>query len=750
VQAKVEDDAAQAVRLRREGRREEALAAARKSLAQKDEPWVRVVLGEVLRELGGRRRGYAEIQTALKGGMAAFADAALDGKDPGRFEAWVYGCRGGLLRLSGDMAGGERELKKAAALDPGCGWIAGWLGELLLRAGRAQEALPWLDRAVGLFAEWPEAFFWRGEAKRALGKTKEALRDLDHALALGYRQYDLFLARAAARLSEGDEDGHWNDLRAAVRLSPDLFKQSAGDPSVGAWIEKTISELARGDRAIEDAQKKAQAGSDKDALASLEKALKLDPANAKAHLLMSELHARGGDSERAIRSMDEAVRLDASAEHHAKRAQLAQSYGFMEAGLKDLSISLGLAPNGELFHWRARTFLGMRHYDLAIKDITTALEIEPDNPQLYDLRAHVNLLLGRPSAAQEDVERALRITPDQVNLHLRLAQILALQKKFAPARASVAPIEKTSPSWAHFTKGYVFSMEKKYGDAAGEFTAAAKSAEPHDAQLKLQASFYGTIAKAFHGIGTIDMTEKKKAPVKSVKKKADKGRVYLCGLGVYPPQTATVEVLRGISECDVIFNNLPGLGISEFLGLFCDNRRPVAFRYEQDAKLCADLVLSEVRPGRTAGFVTFGHPLLFGPLSHEIIKRCNKEGIEYRAFGAVSSMDAVLAASGQVLGYSYDGFQIFETTGNRVVEQIPAANPKLPIVVYFSEGLGEEGMKKLVANLGKLFPANHPCLLYGPRHELWDTQKDAVALKDLVKISHHKLAQGILFVPPKG
>src|ERR1700676_4347808 len=73
----------------------------------------------------------------------------------------------------------------------------------------------------------------------------------------------------------------------------------------------------------------------------------------------------------------------------------------------------------------------------------------------------------------------------------------------------------------------------------------------------------------------------------------DKGKVYLCGLGVYPPQTATVEVLRGISECDVAFNNLPGLGISEFLGLFCSNRRPVAFRYEQDAKLCADLVLSE-------------------------------------------------------------------------------------------------------------------------------------------------------------
>jgi hypothetical protein len=347
--------------------------------------------------------------------------------------------------------------------------------------------------------------------------------------------------------------------------------------------------------------------------------------------------------------------------------------------------------------------------------------------------------------AQADLERALETLPKQVNLHLRLAQLLALRGRFEDARASLAPIEKTSPAWASFARGYVSCVAKKYDEASTQFSKAEALASERDGRLRMESGFFGVVAKAFGGLPSevSGMAKKGKGSPK------EKGKVYLCGLGVYPPQTATVEVLRGISECDVIFNNLPGLGMSEFLGLFCANRRPVAFRYEQDAKLCADLVLSEVKPGRTVGFVTFGHPLLFGPLSHEIIQRCAKEGIPCKAFGAVSSMDAVLAASGQVLGYSYGGFQMFETTGKGILQEIPSANPRLPIVVYFAEGLGEAGLKTLIEMLGKLFSPTHKVLLYGPKHELWETHQEGTTLRELADMSHHKLAQGILFVPPK-
>jgi precorrin-2 methylase len=229
---------------------------------------------------------------------------------------------------------------------------------------------------------------------------------------------------------------------------------------------------------------------------------------------------------------------------------------------------------------------------------------------------------------------------------------------------------------------------------------------------------------------------------------AKKGQVYLCGLGVFPPQTATVEVLQAISECDVIFNNLPGIGLSEFLGLFCARRRPVAFRYEQDAVLCADLVMSEVAAGKTVGFVTFGHPLLFGPLSHNIIRVCREKGIALKAFGAVSSMDVALASGGMVFGYSYPGFQVFEMTSASGLAHIEKASNKLPIVVYFADGMGEDGLKSLLKALSARFPSSHRCILFGPTLKLEGADKDGMTLKELGSIVHHKLSQGVLFVPP--
>jgi tetratricopeptide (TPR) repeat protein len=738
--------AREAVGLRAAGLREEALAALQKALASAPEiPWAHAVLGEVLRELGGRRRGYAEVQKAIKlDPECAFAGKFLAA---GRESAWAYGCRGGGLRAKGDLDGAAKDLEKAVALDAGCGWAWGWLGEIRMREGKLPEALAALNRAVGLFAEWPEAFFWRGEVKRALGRNEDALRDLDHAIALGYRQYDAYLSRAYARQALGDDEGYSDEMAAAVRSAPEIFRKQAkelDDKAAASWILSVLAGVKKSDALLAKASKELEARRFAKAAAILNDLLKADRRNAKAQLLLSEAWEGLGDGEAAIKAADQAVRVDPSAQTYARRAALSQENGYMESALRDVSVSLGLGQNGELFQWRARTFLGMRHYDLALQDLSTALTLEPDNAALYDLRAHCNLLLGRLGAAQDDVERALKIVPKQVNLHLRLGQLLALRKKFDEAHASVKKIVKDAPAWAHFIEGYVFCLEKRYDKAAVEFEKARAGAKDADAQLKREAGFYGTVAKAFSG------TDKGDADMAKAKKNAkDKGKVYLCGLGVYPPQTATVEVLRGISECDVIFNNLPGLGMSEFLGLFCGNRRPVAFRYEQDAKLCADLVLSEVKPGRTVGFVTFGHPLLFGPLSHEIIQRCAKEGIPCKAFGAVSSMDAVLAASGQVLGYSYGGFQLFETTGNHILKEIGEANPNLPVIVYFAEGMGEQGMKQLVDTLGKVFPAGHDCLLYGPKHELWETQQERITLKDLAGISHHKLAQGILFVPPK-
>lgn len=734
--------------LRREGRLEEAASLLRQAVGLKPkDAAAHALLGETFRELGARLRGYAAVQESLRLDPAGKTARLHARTEDGRQAAWAFALLGGLARAAGRPAEAVKSLETALSLDAGCGWAWGWLGEVHLREGRLAQALDALNRSIALFAEWAEAFAWRGEAHRLLGDPASALRDLDHAVALGHRQYDVFLSRAAARAAAGDAEGQACDQERALRQAPELFRAQARqvkDAAAAAAIEKLLAKVAGAKVMLDKGRRQAEAGKLDSALKRLDECLRADPQAVEALLLRSDLHERGGRLQEALKDADAAVKLDPSAGTYARRADIAQKTGHMEASLRDLSLSLGMSPKAALLRWRAQMFLGMRHYDLAIKDVSAALELTPEDPALYDLRANVSLLLGRQSEAQRDVERALVLLPGDVNLHLRRGQLLCLQGRFDQARDSVAPIEKRFPAWAHFIRGYVLCVEKRYAEASASFSKAAALAGEQDASLLRMTTFYGTVAKAF--AATVP-TEN--AMAKKNENKKQKGKVYLCGLGVYPPQTATVEVLRAISECDVIFNNLPGVGISEFLGLFCANRRPVAFRYEQDAQLCADLVLSELKPGRTVGFVTFGHPLLFGPLSHEIIKRCAKESIPCKAFGAVSSMDAVLAASGQVLGYSYGGFQLFETTGMSILGEISVANPKLPMVIYFADGMGEEWLGKLAKSLAKTHSSSHRCLFYGPRHELWEQQQESFTVAELAKSSHHKLAQGILFVPPR-
>ncbi len=742
--------AGRAAELRKQGRQEEAVAALQAALKTGKAPaWARAVLGEVLREMGSRLRGYGEIQKAMAADpAAAFTEPFLKSPAPSREDAWALACRAGALRTSGDLAGALDLLRRALELDPDNGWIWGWHGELLCRQNELAGAVVSLNRAVALFPEWPEAWTWRGEALRLSGDAAGAARDLDHAVALGYRGYEVFLSRASARLALGRREEHDRDMRSAIRAAPEIFSAKArelGQSEAARWIDQALSNGKKAREVLSRAKAELEKGRWESAAALAAEAARVDPEDSEAWLVQSTAREKLELPEDALRDAERAVRVEPGPATYARRAELAQKLGYMEAALKDLSVALALAPGVQNLRWRAQTFLGMRHYDLALQDLGAALELEPDDAALHDLRAHVNLILGRVPAAEADVERALSLVPDSSQLMLRKSQILALQGRFEPARRALAPLRRAAPAWAAYGAGYIRCLEKNFAAAVPEFDRAVALSEGDD-PCSRQAALYGTLAKAFAHV------QKEEEKMKKPKPKAglEKGRVYLCGLGVYPPQTATVEVLRGITECDVIFNNLPGLGMSEFLGLFCANRRPVAFRYEQDAQLCADLVLSEVRAGRTVGFVTFGHPLLFGPLSHEIIKRCRKDGIPWKAFGAVSSMDALLAASGQVLGYSYRGYQLFETTGESVCKEVEKANPNLPIIVYFADGLGEEGFAGLMASLSRRFSPKHQVQIYGPKHELWDTQRETFTLKALAAQAHHRFAQSVLFVPPLG
>ena len=91
---------------------------------------------------------------------------------------------GGILIERGDTAEGQRMLESIDAdriSDPA---VLVNLGITVLNQGTAAEALPWFDRAVTGFPEYPDAYYFRGVSHLQLGDTTAAVADLERFVSL--------------------------------------------------------------------------------------------------------------------------------------------------------------------------------------------------------------------------------------------------------------------------------------------------------------------------------------------------------------------------------------------------------------------------------------------------------------------------------------------------------------------------------------------------------------------------------------
>ena len=88
-------------------------------------------------------------------------------------------------------------------------------------AGRYENALDDLDRAVAFDPYRAEAWALRGAAKRQLGRTEDAERDVARALSLAPDNAEALLERGALRRAKGDVRGARADWERVARSAPD-------------------------------------------------------------------------------------------------------------------------------------------------------------------------------------------------------------------------------------------------------------------------------------------------------------------------------------------------------------------------------------------------------------------------------------------------------------------------------------------------------------------------------------------------
>ena len=582
-------------------------------------------------------------------------------------------------------------------------------GRALAFLGDVPGALEALDRAVAAEPRDLEGLAWRAEARLLGGASAEASRDLDAAISLDSSWPWARLLRAVCRLSAGDAKGAEDDLKRALR-------------------SRAAADAAAGVHALLD----GQLGRAKQGLARLERAAGPKPS---AFVLGARAMLRrdAGDLPGSLEDFNRAVELEPSAWLYSQRADVLNRTGFFKDAVEDARRAGALLPDSPQPHAQAANiYFDQAQYPEALEEMNLALGKAPEDAGLLARRARYYLVLSRLAEAEADLRRASSLDPGNGQLRYE-SLLLAILLGGEDAALAELPRSGLTPVFADFLRGYVACRRKEFAAAERLFRAAAAAAEGGFAE---RAGFYALVARVLGEKG---------APVPA----ADLD-FYMFGIGINHPYQISVESLRALARCPVVYNNLGDPQVTEFLGLFGAEIRAVTRVPGEPASGRVERIIASLRRGTPSGFVTRIHPYIYRRIANDLVNACRRESLSFRATASVS-LTEVSWALGEAKGgggpsaaspHAARVFDIYFLTKNPALFDARTAT-----VVYCIAS--DDERRALCAMLRERFPASHVVYILAGSG---DNERDVepVAIEGLEKRLLAVDLGAVLYVPALG
>ncbi len=185
--------------------------------------------------------------------------------------------------------------------------------QMLISAGRAEEALVQLDRLLAREPRYVEALVQRSLVMILLARYEEALASADLALEISRAHPNAHSYRGSALLSLGQAEAALKAYDQVIALAPQAavahYNRANALQRLGRW---------------------------NDALPSLKQALKLQPAYPDAWVLLGQSALALGEREQALLCYDNALAIDPkSAAAHYNKGLLLLSLGRLDQGWLD-------------------------------------------------------------------------------------------------------------------------------------------------------------------------------------------------------------------------------------------------------------------------------------------------------------------------------------------------------------------------------------------------------------------------------
>lgn len=325
----------------------------------------------------------------------------------------------GLARARvGDLAGAERDLRRALAARPAHGPTRIALGSVLRRRGAVRDAIAVLEAAAdsGSNEERARALVALGAAHLALGARPAADAAFTRAVEFAPARSEIRLGVARALLA--------TDAREDAARAQDVLLRAAQMAPDSAAVLVTLGRAR---------ERLGDPGQARDAF---ERAIRLDASNrlARRRLLRLALEARDFP-----RARHEAERLVADGpevpEHHFLAALVADRDGRADEARAAYGRAIALAPDGYPEAWLNLGVLekesGRRTAALAAYE--KALALRPGYAAAWHNIAKLHATEGRVADAEAAWGRALAIDPQYAAAWLALGQLRSDARRYPEA-----------------------------------------------------------------------------------------------------------------------------------------------------------------------------------------------------------------------------------------------------------------------------------------------------------------------------
>lgn len=190
-----------------------------------------------------------------------------------------------------------------------------------------------------------------------------------------------------------------------------------------------------GAQAYESALAAARAGQLDSARAGVDRAITLDPRNAKAYKLRGDLHQRAKETEAALDDYKTSEQLDPNnARLYISRAALRINEHMLKTALKDCEKAIELDPTDpDGYYNRACALYLGDNVEAARKDAEKAVKLNPEHADALYLSGVTKGELYQEEAGLDDIAAALAMKPEIPGGMMSMAVLLYEAKRYEEA-----------------------------------------------------------------------------------------------------------------------------------------------------------------------------------------------------------------------------------------------------------------------------------------------------------------------------